>query len=401
MKKTLFTLFMVLLISAIKAQQANVQIVLNYSPGTCKVQVEYWIKNPTNGNGSIQVAVSNAAFQWDSTLFTLVKDSSCATGLNQADIFPGKDDIDSFSTRTVNGSSFRALDMKRSTKYCDNVYQINPGETKPLGIIVLQFRNCSDANAYNFIDTTATNYIADINDGVNNPSASRKILAIVNKTTRPMDKSGTNCNPGTIISNLNNIPVGDTASAQFVAQGPLLVNRLKSFNAVKLNNHAKLIWETFADVDIKEFEVQRKVSNRFETIGYVASALQIVYSKETVEYTFIDADNPKAGVIYYRIHQISFDGKECYSEIKAIRNSKMLQVLIYPNPSNGKINIVLPDGNGATDITMIDFSGKLIKTWTGYKILNIQLTDLNRGIYTLLISNRETGEKVSQKIIVQ
>ena len=98
---------------------------------------------------------------------------------------------------------------------------------------------------------------------------------------------------------------------------------------------------------------------------------------------------------------MSYLAKESYSEIKAIRNSKLLQVLVYPNPSNGKINIIMPDGNSTTDINMIDFSGKLIRTWKGYKIPNIQLSGLQKGIYTLLISNRETGEKVAQKITVQ
>ena len=118
-------------------------------------------------------------------------------------------------------------------------------------------------------------------------------------------------------------------------------------------------------------------------------------------YNFIDKDNLSPGTSYYRLRLISYQSKESYSEIKAVRISKMLQVLVYPNPGNGKINIVLPDGNGTTDISMTDFSGKLIKSWTGYKIPNIELNGLQKGIYTLLISNRETGEKVSQKITVQ
>lgn len=392
---------MLLLLSVTKAQQANVQIVMNYSPGSCKVQFEYWIKNPTNGNGSIQVAVSNAAFQWDSTMFTLVKDSSLTTGLNLPDIYPGKPDVDSFSSRTVNGSLFRTLDMKRSTKYCDNIYIINPGQSKPLGLIVLQFKNCSDANAYNFIDTSAANYIADINDGITNPSSSRKILAIVNKTTRPMDKSGTNCNAGQTISNLNNVPVGDTTSAQFVAQSPLSVRKIIVLNAFKQNNRVQLDWQAENNINIKNFEVQRRKDNKFETIDYVSPLTYTVNDKEFLNYSFSDPILTNEATLYYRIKQVNMDGKEIYSEIKAIRTLKRFEVLIYPNPSNGKVNIVMPEGPGNNEIRITDFSGKLIKTVSGYNIYNMQLPGLQRGIYSVTITNKESGERVSQKITVQ
>ena len=402
MKKHLLILsFLLLNLFSLKAQQATGFVVLNYSPGSCKVQVEYWINNKTNGNGSMFIAVADVAFQWDSTLFTLVKDSSVMGGLNLSDTLAPHRDIDSFSTRSIYSNNFRTLDILRSTMYCDNMYEIPNRTSKPLGMVVLQFRNCSDANSYNFTDTSSSTYIADINDGVNNPSPARKILVIVNKSTRPLDASGSKCIGLVSAKNLNNVPVGDTTSTLFVPQAPLKVIKLKSFEVFKHNNHTEIIWETNGEPGYKEFEIQRKTYAGFITIDYVNPETYISKSDKGIMYNFIDKDNLSPGTSYYRLRLISYQSKESYSEIKAVRISKMLQVLVYPNPGNGKINIVLPDGNGTTDISMTDFSGKLIKSWTGYKIPNIELNGLQKGIYTLLISNRETGEKVSQKITVQ
>lgn len=400
MKKILLSLSFFICFHFLKAQQAHISVVMNYTPGTCKVQVEYWVTNPTNGNGSIQIAVSNAAFQWDSTMFTLTNVISTAGGLDLSDIYSSdKPDQDVYGSRVVNGSTFRTLDILRSTNLCNNIYIINAGQSKPLATITLQFKNCNDANSYNFIDTTASNYIAEINDGVSTPHVNSKILAIVNKDTRPMDKSGSDCAPNQIIKNLNNVPVGDDGTAVFVSQAPLPVS-FKEFNVYKQNNKASLVWETASEISNRGFEVQRKKGNTFQTIGFVNSKASNGNSSEAITYEFTDPDY-YTGTVYYRLKQISATGNETYSEIKSLRISKALQVLVYPNPSTGKLNIILPDGNGTTDINMIDFSGKLIKTWNGYKVPAIQLEGLQRGIYTLLISNRETGERVAQKITIQ
>ncbi|MBI2730905.1 MAG: T9SS type A sorting domain-containing protein [Sphingobacteriales bacterium] len=404
MKIPLLTLFLFLLLIPVlnlKAQQANGYVVLNYSPGTCKVQVEYWINNHTNGNGSMFIAVSDAAFQWDSTLFTVVKDSSVTAGLNLPDTLAPHRDIDSFSTRSVNGANFRTVDILRSTMYCDNMYEIPNQTTKPLAMVVLQFRNCSDASSYNFTDTTASNFIADVNDGNNNPSLSRKILIIVNKSTRPIDASGSKCTGIISAKNLNNVPIGDTSNTLFVPQAPLLVKKIRSFTVFNSSGHAELNWETNGDTGNKEFEIQKKTSTGFGTIGILSSD---AFSSKTTEgriYNFTDKNDLATGMNYYRIKSICFDGLVGYSEVKGVQNTKSLQVLVYPNPSNGKVNIILPDGNGTTDIDLIDFSGKVIKRWNGYKISNIELNGLQRGLYTLLIMKKESGEKVTQKITVQ
>lgn len=214
-----------------------------------------------------------------------------------------------------------------------------------------------------------------------------------------MDKSGTNCNPGQTISNLNNVPVGDTASATFISQAPLANNKIKWFTADRKNNCIQLQWNIDAVNDIKQFEVQRKKNTQFETIGYVSPASFSDNRNELTGYTFYDTEISKAAGVYYRVKQVSYTGKESYSEIRAVRTGKTMEVLIYPNPNNGKLNIVLPNGNGYNEIIVSDFSGKQI---TVLKTNNsaMHLQGLQKGIYLITISNIETGERVSQKITV-
>ncbi|MBI1780789.1 MAG: T9SS type A sorting domain-containing protein [Sphingobacteriales bacterium] len=410
MKKPI-ALFIILHILSllVSGQQASVQIVLNYSPGSCKVQVEYWLKNNSSSGSNMQIAVANSVFQWDSSMFTLFKDSACtakgitgqAPGLNGSDFFPGFPDNDIYGTRALNGTNFRTLNIQRSTNDCDSLYVI-PGQTsRPLGLVVLQFRNCSDANAYNFTDTSASNYIADVNDGVSPASLNRKILLIVNNNTRSLDQSGKPCKPGNDFTNTNPLPTGDTTNTYFIPQAPLITYAVKNFRVFKENKQAILKWQVEGGDGIKEFEVERKTSAGFEKIGFVNSKSPDGNSNENISYSFNDNINTVSSVVFYRLKLVGHTGKSSYSEIRAVSNQKFLQVLIYPNPTNGKINIVLPQGGGTTDINMIDFSGKLIRSWNDIRTTNLQLCGLQRGIYTLLISSRETGEKVAQKITVQ
>ncbi|MGE5106918.1 MAG: T9SS type A sorting domain-containing protein [Sphingobacteriales bacterium] len=504
MKKSILTLSLLLFLVVVKAQQGDVFGVLSYNSTNCRLQVEYWINNPTMGNGSFDIAISKVNLQWDTTLFSFVSFTSYTDGLNKypdhwrgdasdpaapdtaisgsrtvtsysinkidtvvtttydttynmvidtvvtttydttynmvIDTFlispvTGADTIFYDTTYTINTintlntttydttytintintlntttydtsynysqSLYHTLTVQRSTDSCNNLFKIPGGQSRPVLSAVLQFRNCDSASNYTYTDPNAPDFIGDFANTTDTVSSKKKILFVLGQESRPFDPSGSKCDAGTRIKSLNNIPIG-ADSAKFVnTQAPLAVQFLY-LDVYKQNNRAVLKWETASESNNMGFEIQRKTNNKFENIGFVPSNTVGGNSSQNLSYIFSDEDILNTGITYYRLKQINYTGKEVYSEIKAIiNNTKSLQVLVYPNPGNGKINIVLPDGNGTTDISMIDFSGKLIRTWTGYKIPNIQLTNLKRGIYTLLISNRETGEKVSQKITVQ
>jgi Secretion system C-terminal sorting domain len=425
MKTILLTVSFLLTASLINAQQGKVFGVLSYSPGTCKLQVEYWIGNPTNGNGSFDIAISRVNLQWDSSLLNFVSYTTFTENLDLTPdhwrgtnaqypeapdtVYDGNRNVVN-SIRTINGTdttytynnkTYQRKVIQRSTDSCNHLFSIGPNESKPIAIAVLQFKNCDSANNYNFYDPNDYNFIGDFANTTDTVSSKKKILFVIDKADRPKEAPGVNCYPGSggQIKNMDNIPVG-ADSAKFInTQGPLPV-KLRFFSVYKQNNRALLQWETVTEINNAGFEVHRKTNYGFETVGFIPSKGDNGNSNQILKYSFIDPELLRAGVSYYRL-KMRGGKSSTYSDIKSLRNNfQPLQVLIYPNPAKSFINVIIPEGNGIMDMALVDFSGRVLKTWKNNKAQTLQLNGLKTGIYSLQINNRENGEKASQKITV-
>ncbi len=104
--------------------------------------------------------------------------------------------------------------------------------------------------------------------------------------------------------------------AGWTAVGVLPVDLL-SFNATALANGNKLTWETIAERNNKQFEIQKSSDiTNWETIGTVLGAGN---SDVIKTYSFMD-DNVKGIINYYRLKQIDKTGEFKYSQIVSIRN---------------------------------------------------------------------------------
>jgi hypothetical protein len=132
---------------------------------------------------------------------------------------------------------------------------------------------------------------------------------------------------------------------------------LLSFKAYLHEKKVKLDWTTTAEVDTKEFMVQRSSDrDNFRAIDTVAAAGNSTVPKN---YSVIDAD-PLRGVSYYRLKMIDIDGEYTYSPIVLIVHSGN-KILVYPNPVSDRINVNL-GMTKATSFTLFDASGKILKT---------------------------------------
>ena len=179
---------------------------------------------------------------------------------------------------------------------------------------------------------------------------------------------------------------------------------LKNFNASKRTGKVAVTWETESEINNDGFEIQRRIGNgAYKTIAFVDSKAPGGNSNGAqISYSFDDVENLPNGVAYYRLRQVDLDGKSIYSEIKAVRsNSKALFISVYPNPSRGTTNVAIPEGAGVVDIALEDFTGKLVQRWSGLNTRNLQLTNLNPGMYMLRVNARESGEQVVERILIQ
>jgi hypothetical protein len=112
---------------------------------------------------------------------------------------------------------------------------------------------------------------------------------------------------------------------------------LVSFSATRVGENAKLVWATASEKNNRGFEVQVSADGKaFRTLGFVAS--QGSNSNTKLDYAYTDTEAGKAGVRYYRLHQIDLDGTASYSPVRAVSfdgSALATELSIYPNPATG------------------------------------------------------------------
>jgi hypothetical protein len=168
---------------------------------------------------------------------------------------------------------------------------------------------------------------------------------------------------------------------------------LKSFNAKRNNNSVVLNWETVSESNVKGFEIQRKASTgSFEKIGFVPSKALNGNSNATLRYTFNDLNNSSAAS-QYRIVSVDLDGKTKISIIRSVDGLQGLaKIMIYPNPSNGPVNVVFPNTD-TRNIQLTDLVGRIHASWKSYNSQDLVLNKLLPGSYMLHVTNVVTNKK--------
>lgn len=132
-------------------------------------------------------------------------------------------------------------------------------------------------------------------------------------------------------------------------------------DAEKVSESEGLInWATSLEINNEGFEVQRSADGQdFEVVGFVPGAGN---STEIQEYKFVDS-NPKAGLNFYRIKQIDFDGKVDYSRVLKLNFEvdEMVEVSISPNPANSQTRLTLEGTvEGVVDVEIMEITGRLV-----------------------------------------
>ncbi len=182
-----------------------------------------------------------------------------------------------------------------------------------------------------------------------------------------------------------------------------LPTSLLSFSAARNNTQVNLKWTTTSEQNSKGFDIERMIGNgSWENIGTVNTKAPGGNSSADLFYTYIDNNNFK-GISQYRLKQIDLDNRSKISEIRSVRgeDQKSGSVFVYPNPSNGKVNVVFENNNNAIhDLSLNDMIGRTIKQWKGVTANSIQIDNLAPGIYSLRVVNRVTGNQTVEKIAV-
>ncbi|MBL7726730.1 MAG: T9SS type A sorting domain-containing protein [Dinghuibacter sp.] len=176
------------------------------------------------------------------------------------------------------------------------------------------------------------------------------------------------------------------------------------FNVVPELNRVVLKWQTASEYNNRGFEIQRSNGlGGFATIAFVPSQAANGNSNTLLDYRFTDLDRfSNSGRIFYRLKQNDFDGRVQYSETRYIdKLPGKTELLVYPNPANGPVEVVLPADAGKMDVHLADMGGRLINRWVGITANRLSINNLKAGVYMIKVYVRETGETLLARIMIQ
>lgn len=135
---------------------------------------------------------------------------------------------------------------------------------------------------------------------------------------------------------------------------------LISFEPKCIDNQTVIKWTTAAEINNSHFEIQHSTDgDSWSTIDSVQGAGN---STTVINYEQTVKVNSNQEVDYYRLKQVDFDGKSAHSDIKPCSCDGGLEITsLYPNPSDGEVNILINSTEGGTlSLKIYDTLGKLI-----------------------------------------
>ena len=183
--------------------------------------------------------------------------------------------------------------------------------------------------------------------------------------------------------------------ASIDAINPLPIELL-SFEAKANLTDVDLTWSTASEQDNDYFEIEK--SKDGVDFKFVAKINGAGNSTQQLDYFHKDK-KPYAGLSYYRLKQVDFDGTATYSDVRSVEISSSNSLNVFPNPviSGGEVSFDFETGDENVVVRIIDLAGKLV---LDVNMLNNTLrVDLPKGVYMVQVETK--NEILNTKLIVQ
>jgi hypothetical protein len=187
-----------------------------------------------------------------------------------------------------------------------------------------------------------------------------------------------------------------------ISGGIQLPVNLYEFTAKRNGAAVQLNWATTYEQLNQGFLVQRRTGNEeFSDIAFLPSQAPGGNSQIKLYYRYADQYSFK-GVSQYRIIQTDLQNKIRVSEVRSVAGElQQNSVVIFPNPAtDGNMTIVFEDSRGLRDAVLNDITGRRIKQWNNLTGNTISIENLLPGIYSIRITDKETGEVQTGRFVV-
>ncbi len=166
-----------------------------------------------------------------------------------------------------------------------------------------------------------------------------------------------------------------------------------SFEGKREESGIRLTWATASERNSQSFSIERSTDGEsWEVIG---SKEAQGYSSQVSNYEFMDHIPPRSSKLSYRLLQIDRDGSYSYShtiELFSEGGNTPLDVDVYPNPSRGKVEVMLHNfrGHEPVQVAIRNLEGQIVYE-TRFEVLisnkiPLDLNSLSGGYYILSIS---------------
>ena len=185
-----------------------------------------------------------------------------------------------------------------------------------------------------------------------------------------------------------------------IQESPLPVTFI-SFKVTALKDKVELLWTTAAEINSKDFMVQRSLDGiNFETIGTMPAAGN---SNNLRSYIFDDLKSIslRGRVVFFRIVEADVDGKLLYTNIKSVKISdgKNKLSLVYNPVRNEALLKYDCSEKGKIQIRIVDHLGRVISVFKqdvqpGINEIKIQTGNLTTGMYEVELINSKNYEHV-------
>jgi hypothetical protein len=203
---------------------------------------------------------------------------------------------------------------------------------------------------------------------------------------------------------IGNFGSGDAGNDLTSCNFPFLVLPVewKSFDAsVQNTNKVNLKWEVMEE-NSQGYYVQHSMDGKeWNNLVFISSQSGRSGGVQEYSYSYTNTTN---GYQYYRICQVGLDGKELFSEVKAvfIKNNNQA-ISIWPNPASEYVRIVSDAGNNTyTKARIFDLSGRMLmeQQLQSTAVNTVSISKLPAGTYIVKLDNGN-GASYNHKISKQ
>ena len=179
--------------------------------------------------------------------------------------------------------------------------------------------------------------------------------------------------------------------------------------AVSNQDHIEVNWIVGSEQNVSHYELLR--SEDGVDFAYLTQLTAAGNSSSELSYSYDDYNVLRNKDYYYRYRSVDFDGASSYSPIvkgRIVSGDVELNDLViglYPNPSNTDFNLSIQSIKDKNlSYSVINTLGQVVQSEevqieSGYTVLTINAEQWAPGMYSLVLNDVQSGERVTIKLI--